>query len=314
MDKKTILSFGEILWDILPDNSILGGAPFNFAYRINSLGDRGIIVSKLGKDRLGQEALEHVKALGIETTFLGQDDEFPTGTVDVSFDAQHNPDYVINPGVAYDYIKMTDSLAQIAERAECTCFGTLAQRSDTSRQTLKQLLEKSVNSLKFLDINLRKLCYSPETITFSLQNADVLKLNEEEALKLSGLMNVPHPSIPHFCEEMIEKWALKYCLVTCAEKGAFAMSEFGERVYAVGYKIKLVDSLGAGDAFSAGFVYKILREKPLTEACNFGNILGALTASKAGATAPIQQQEMNEFMNKKQERVIFPELEKFAIT
>ena len=286
--KKTILAFGEVLWDILPYCTVLGGAPFNFAYRVNSLGDAGLMISRLGRDELGQKAFEEVLSLGMDTKFLQWDEGYPTGAVQVSFDEENNPDYVIIPGVAYDQIELTDELLEAASAADCLCFGTLSH------------------------INLRKDCYSLETVTFSLQKADVLKLNEDEAHQLGRMLNISHRTIPDFCEEISSKWSLKYCLVTLAESGAFAFSKDGEKVYAPGYKVLLADSLGSGDAFSAGFVHKILRQKSINQACQFGNVLGALVATKKGATPSVTLDEVNLFRNQNCGRNIHPEVERFA--
>jgi len=310
--RKIILTFGEILWDILPSCTVLGGAPFNFVYRVNSLGDTGLMVSRLGRDELGRKAFEQVIQLGLDTTYIQWDDHFPTGTVQVSFDKENNPDYVIIPNVAYDQIELTDVLLGVASTADCLCFGTLSQRSGKSRRTIEQLLAESGESLKLLDINLRKDCYSMETVTFSLQKADILKLNEDEAHQLGDMLDISHRSLLEFCQEASRKWSLKFCLVTLGEKGAFVLSDDGQKVYVPGYKVSLVDSLGSGDAFSAGFVHKILRGASITEACEFGNVLGALVASNKGATSLITLDEIERFCNQDYQRIIHPDLETFT--
>ncbi|MBN1290363.1 MAG: hypothetical protein JXB48_00865 [Candidatus Latescibacteria bacterium] len=276
--KKTVIAFGEILWDILPDDTILGGAPFNFINRVNSLGERGLIVSRIGRDEQGQKAYEAVDSLGLETGYIQWDEKYPTGTVQVSFEENNNPDYAIIPGVAYDYIGMTDSLTEIASKADCICFGTLIQRSEKSRNTLEKLLEISSQSIKVLDINLRKKCYSKETIIFSLDKADVLKLNEDEAVILSHMLELHETEIPRLCNIMTETWSLRYCIVTFAEKGAYLCTDSGQAVYEPGFKVQYVDSVGSGDAFTAGFVHAILNGETPQEACRLGNILGALVA------------------------------------
>jgi fructokinase len=309
--KKTIVAFGELLWDILPSCTVLGGAPFNFAYRVNSLGDTGLMVSRLGRDELGRKAFEQVVQLGLDTTCIQWDDHLPTGTVQVSFGEDNKPDYVIVPQVAYDQIELTNTLVDAVSTADCLCFGTLSQRSEKSRKTIEQLLERAGQSLKLLDINLRKDCYSLETIGFSLQKANVLKLNEDEAYQLGRMLEFSNRNIPEFCEEVLTKWSIEHCVVTLGEKGAFAMSGGGERVYVPGYKVKLADSIGSGDAFSAGFVNKLLRGMSISEAARFGNVLGALVATKEGATCPVTLDEINEFNLQNPERDIYPGLEEF---
>ncbi|MBW8039741.1 MAG: carbohydrate kinase [Planctomycetes bacterium] len=309
--KKTIVAFGELLWDILPSCTVLGGAPFNFVYRVNSLGDTGLMVSRLGRDEFGREAFDQVGQLGLDTTHIQWDEHLPTGTVEVIFDEDNNPDYLIVPQVAYDRIELTDKLIDAASTADCLCFGTLSQRSEESRKTIEQLLERADQSLKLLDINLRKDCYSLETIRFSLQKADVLKLNEDEAHQLGWILGVSHNNILEFCEEILTKWSLEHCVVTLGEKGAFAMSAGGEKVYVPGYRVKLADSIGSGDAFSAGFVNKLLRGTSINQAARFGNVLGALVATKEGATSPVTLDEIGLFHNQNFERDIYPDLEEF---
>jgi len=309
--KKTILAFGEVLWDILPSCTVLGGAPFNFVYRVNSLGDMGLMVSRLGRDELGRKAFDQIVQLGLDTTYIQWDERLPTGTVQVSFDEDNKPDFVIIPQVAYDQIELTDTLVDAASTADCLCFGTLSQRSEISRRTIEQLLERAGQSLKLLDINLRKDCYNPETVRFSLQKANVLKLNEDESHHLGRILGVAHRNIPEFCEEMLDKWSLKHCVVTLGEKGAFAMSARGEKIYVPGYGVKLSDSIGSGDAFSAGFVHKLLRGAPINQAARFGNVLGALVATKEGATSPITLNEIDLFRNQIFDHNIYPGLEKF---
>jgi fructokinase len=311
--KKKVFSFGEVLWDILPTATILGGAPFNFAARINTLGDAGYMISRLGQDNLGEKAFQKIVELGLDTSFVQWDENHPTGTVDVSFDEKMNPDYVINPHVAYDFVELTNDLKESIKSADCICFGTLSQRAEKSKQTLYELLECAPSALRFLDINLRKLCYSENTIKYSLEKANILKLNEAEVFEIADMLSVNANTIPDFCSYMTEKWKLEYCLVTLAEKGAFASSAKGEMVYVPGYKINLVDSLGSGDAFSAGFVHQFLAGSTLQQACSFGNVLGAIVATQAGGTHPVSQEQIVGFKEQQPQRLVAPQLSRYLI-
>jgi len=301
-----ILAFGELLWDILPDKTILGGAPFNFSCRVNSLGDAGLFASSIGVDELGEQAFQQVQALGVKTSLLQRNLEYLTGTVNVSFDHNRLPDYVINPAVAYDHIELTDELLKAAAQTDCLCFGTLIQRAETSRQTLHALVDAASNAVRFLDINLRKKCYSKDTVLYSLTQANILKLNDDEAMQLRELLGLTFESFPAFCRLIIKEFSLDYVLVTFGKFGAYAQSSFGEDVYVPGYKTELADSLGAGDAFSAAFVHHILRGHSLKVACDNSNALGALVATTHGATAVISQNEITALLHSNTDRLYHP--------
>jgi fructokinase len=310
--RKTVLSFGETLWDLLPSGPALGGAPFNLAHRVNSLCDRGIVVTRLGRDDYGRKALDQLTALGMEASHVQQDDHRPTGTVQVSFDAKRNPEFLIVPEVAYDFIEVTQEALELAAVADCFCFGSLAQRAPVSRQTLHRLLDVSNSCLKFLDINLRKDCYSLQTVTGSLKRADILKMNLPEAHYLAELFEISLTSLPDFCAEMIEEWSLRCCLVTLGEHGVFAESVNGDKVYVPGLAIDVVDTCGSGDAFSAGFIHEYLQRKPLADCCRFGNQLGALAATRRGGNAPISPVELDRFGAIRHRFIREPKLEEFS--
>jgi fructokinase len=312
-DRKTVVAIGEVLWDMLPDCTRLGGAPFNFTYRTNGLGDSGIMVSRLGKDDLGDEALEAIRGLGMVTDFLQRDDAHPTGTVRVSFDEQGMPDYFIVPGVAYDHIEFTEALRGAVAQADCLCFGTLVQRSERTRETLYQLLGQAADYLKVLDINLRKDCYNRKTVAYSLGHANLLKLNDDEVRLLSELLTMSASEPIAFCREIMRRYPAQHCLVTFGENGALVCSRQGEVVYEPGYGVEVVDSIGSGDAFTAGFVSRYLHGATVQEACHFGNVLGALVATQVGATEPISLEALRQFEAGARERQALPEFERFIV-
>jgi fructokinase len=307
------VSFGEALWDLFPTGPVLGGAPLNFAYRVNSLGNRGIIISRLGRDELGQKALEQVAALGMEEDFLQWDERHPTGTVRFYCDDQKNPDYEIIEGVAYDHIEIGSHLIDLVRTADCLCFGTLIQRTEVSRKTLRRLLEEFSGSLTLCDINLRKRCHSEETIRYSLSKANILKLNDQEARALAELFGAEGKSLPGITEALVHQGGLDICVVTLGPHGAFAVSKGGDMIYSPGFEVELVDPCGSGDGFSAGFIHSLLNGKPLSEACEFGNALGALVAQQEGATQAIVPEEISGFMGEGKPRFIDERLEAFLV-
>jgi fructokinase len=291
--KFRIAAFGEVLWDLLPDASVLGGAPFNFTYRINSLGNEGVMISAVGEDALGEKALKTISELKISDRYIQIIPEYPTGTVNVFFDEFKNPDYEIIRDVAYDFVNFYENLEKLILQVDCICFGTLAQRNSVSKETLKELLQHFKGKYRFYDLNLRKDCYSSENIISSLKNADILKLNKQEANEVNDLLQLEKNGLVEICLELINSYQLQYCVVTLEEYGSLAVSASGEVVYNPGFKVKLTDPLGAGDAFSAGFLDALLQGKSLKEASESGNQLGALVATKKGATQKITQDELN---------------------
>lgn len=293
---SSIVSFGEALWDLLPSGPVLGGAPLNFAYRVNSLGHHSSIISRLGQDDLGEKAREQIVNLGMDDTCLQWDDAYPTGTVKIFFDEDKNPDYTIIENVAYDHIEFSANLVKIVESADCLCFGTLAQRSHVSRQTLQSLFAKFSGKFRLLDINLRKNCYSDETLNSSLELANIVKLNDEELSVLVSLLKIQGDSALDHADHLLEHAGLEYCVVTLGDRGAFALSRRGEKIYSPGYQVNLVDPCGAGDGFAAGFVHALFEGKSLNQACRLGNALGAMVAQQEGATQPISYREAMAFM------------------
>jgi fructokinase len=289
-----VAAFGELLWDLLPDATVLGGAPFNFSCRIHSLGNEATMISAIGSDVLGKKALEAMSRLQMSGRYIQIKPGSPTGTVNVFFDEFKNPDYEIIRDVAYDIITFSDDLEELIGQADCICFGTLAQRSLISRQTLSRLLRSFRGTCRFYDLNLRKGCYTAEIILSSLQNADILKLNEHEALALKRILSLKSTGLVDICRELAGLYQLQVCVVTLEERGSLAVPSGSDPVYTPGYQTAIVDPLGAGDAFSAGFVDALLRKKPLREACETGNLLGALVVGQKGATQAISPEKQEE--------------------
>jgi len=288
---KTIIAFGELLWDIFPSGEVLGGAPSNFAYRINSLGHDGWLVTRLGKDDRGKRAADLVQANGMSLNYVQWDEKHPTGTVPVQLDAAGSPAFTILPNVAYDHIEITEPLLALAAMSDCICFGTLIQRAETSRRTLHALLDAAPQALKVLDLNLRKDCYTQETIAASLERANILKLNESEAEILTRMFNLPD-TFAAFAPAVIQQWNLDICIVTLGPKGLVAANNKKEFIQRPGHKINIIDTVGAGDAFTAGFLHCYFHERPLPYCCDFANALGALVAQTRGGTAPIKLAEV----------------------
>jgi fructokinase len=298
MKPKLILAIGEILWDMLPGERKIGGAPTNFISRLKSLNNQAYIVSKLGNDANGIEARQILQSNGLDLSYVQTDSDYPTGSVNVFFDEKRNPDYYIVPEVAYDYIEITDQLIKLSEKAECIAFGSLCQRSVQSYQTIHAMLNAGKNALRFYDINLRKNCYSKEIITRSLENADILKLNHYEAAEIGQIFELSYTSAEDICTSLIEKFSLDVCLLTLEEYGALAITGDYNIYYSAGYKVVMGDPLGAGDAFSAAFLHYYLNGREIKEALEFGNQLGAIVVTQHGAMQPISAIEFESFFSR----------------
>ena len=283
---KTVLSFGETLWDLLPAGPVLGGAPCNLALRVKEVGGRSLLVTRLGRDALGDRAMERLTTLGLDVRLVQRDDRRPTGTVPVKIDAKGVPDFTITPDVAYDFIEPVEEALAAAATADAVAFGTLAQRSAVSRATLGRLLDRAEKALKFLDLNLRKACWTRETADESLRRADLVKLNEDEARTLAEQFDLPQERGRALVGAIAKRWSLAAVVVTLGERGAVGMR--GEEwAYAAPSETTIVDTCGSGDAFGAAFLHAWLEGRPLAEALRRGNGLGALVAGQAGGTDPL---------------------------
>ena len=283
-DQRIIVGLGEVLWDVFPDGKQLGGAPANFAYISHMLGNRGTIASRLGADALGQEARDRLDGLGIETGFLQSDPSHPTGTVRVQIDSAGQPHYQITENVAWDVLEWTQEWASLASRADAVCFGSLAQRSPTSRETIgKFVTSVRPGCLRVLDVNLRQSYYSAETVRNSLQIADVVKVNHEELPTVLAMFGDVPKDLRDAAQRLRSIYGNKLVCITRGDKGSLlvAESEYNEHA---GFKVTVADTVGSGDAFTAALVYHMLLGSSLAAMNDAANRLGAWVASQVGAT------------------------------
>ena len=288
-----IVAYGELLWDLLPTGRTLGGAPFNFVYRVASLGHHATMVSRLGRDELGAEAHAIVRRLGMEDGCLQWDPDHPTGTVPITFDPRGIPDITINPDVAYDYIQPTPEALYAFAEADCVCFGTLIQRTAVARKTLETLLDSFRGSIRLLDINLRKDCWTPQTVRASVGRADVLKLNDDEAVTLAPLFGLEGLPLRGVARGLAALGNLRHVVISLGAGGAVAASRDGSTAYAPAFRVKVEDTLGSGDAFSAAFIHGLLSGWPLESALEYGNAAGAVVAAQRGATEPMDRSDVD---------------------
>ena len=277
--KKVIVGIGEILWDMLPTGKALGGAPANFAYHAKRLGEDGWAVSAIGNDALGREIMEIVMEKGWRN--LISVTSRPTGTVQVSLDAKGVPSYTIMEDVAWDNIPFTPQMAALASRADAVCFGSLVQRGNSRDSVLRFLRAMRPEALRVFDINLRQHYYSKEVIDESLQLSDILKINDEEIRIVAELFGLGGDDTAA-CRALIERYGLKLVILTRGADGSEVITADEAIPQAVG-QVEVVDTVGAGDSFTAAFVVAYLRGDSLADAQRLANETAAYVCSCKGA-------------------------------
>ena len=279
--KNVIVGLGEALWDCLPDGKKLGGAPANFAYHTGQFGLNTLAVSALGEDSLGTETLEELKSKGIN--YLMPLVDYPTGSVQVELDNAGVPTYDIKEGVAWDNIPFTTELEEVAKNCSCVCFGSLAQRSSVSRQTIQKFIEATPEScLKIFDINLRQNFYTKDIICNSLKQANILKINDEELITIGRLFGYPGLDIENKCWLLLGKYNLDMLVLTCGVNGSYVFApnllSFRETP-----KVEVADTVGAGDSFTGTFAAAILNGIAIPEAHQLAVEASAFVCSQHGA-------------------------------
>jgi fructokinase len=282
--KHTIVGLGELLWDLLPGGRQLGGAPANFAYFANLLGNRGVVASRVGSDELGRQAAGRLHQIGSSTECLQYDPTYATGTVEVRVDAAGQPQFEIARPVAWDFLQWTPAWKKLAEEADAVCFGSLAQRSPVSRETLLRFLRSTrPQTLRVFDVNLRAPFYSVEVLTASLPLADVIKLNQDELPVIAGLLGMPFSSERSAAEALLRAYKARLVCVTRGSCGSLLLSKEGA-VEHPGFRVAVADTVGAGDAFTATLVHYFLAAASLEEMNEAANRIGAWVAAQVGAT------------------------------
>ncbi len=280
MKNDEIICVGEILWDSLPAGLFLGGAPFNVAHDLHRLGNNVRIISRVGRDSLGEEILRRVAGEGMSTDLIQVDDKLPTGFVEVVMDKKGDPSYRIREPVAWDSIESGEELLQTARGAHMLVFGTLACRNKTSRETIYNLAEAA--SLRVLDVNLRPGANSKEIVEDLLKAADIVKVNSLELDTLRKWFGLP-VNERDAAGELAEKFS---CKIVCVSHGADGGSMWNEGrwVNHPGFSVDVQNSVGAGDAFLAGLLTSFIRGKSDDEMIETANLLGAYVVTQAGAT------------------------------
>ncbi|MBR5255763.1 MAG: carbohydrate kinase [Bacteroidales bacterium] len=279
MSKKVIVGIGEILWDMLPSGKALGGAPANFAYHATRLGEEGWAVSAIGPDALGREIMDIVAEKRLKNVISLTDK--PTGTVQVELDAKGVPTYTIMEGVAWDHIPFTPEMEALARRADAVCFGSLVQRMASRDSVLRFLRATRPEALKVFDINLRQHYYTREVLEESLEIADILKINDEEIRIVADMFGLGGDDVA-VSRALIDRYALRLVILTKGSEGSEVITADDTLPQPAG-EAEVVDTVGAGDSFTAAFVVAYLRGKSLADAQRLASDTAAFVCSRKGA-------------------------------
>ncbi len=278
-----VIGMGEALWDVLPEGKKLGGAPANFAYHVSQFGLPSCVVSAVGNDELGNEILSIFNEKGLNCVIPQV--EQPTGTVQVTLDAAGIPQYEIKENVAWDNIPYTPALAELARNTKAICFGSLAQRNHVSRSSINSFLDALPNDperLIVFDINLRQNFYNSEIIENSLHRCNILKINDEELNIVSHMFDIPDIDVRNQCWILLARFGLRMLILTCGTNGSYVFSP-GNISFQPTPIVRVEDTVGAGDSFTAAFISAILKGKTITEAHDLAVRTSAFVCTQKGA-------------------------------
>jgi len=286
MEKYKLIGIGEILWDEFPEARQLGGAPANFAYHANQLGGEGITISRIGDDISGQDITALLDNKKI-TYLLSMDKDHPTGRVSVKTDNNGTPEYIIHENSAWDFLSFEPCFSEIAGNADVVCFGTLAQRNPVSAKTINTFIKATKNNcLKIFDVNLRQNYYSKAIISDLLELSNVLKLNNEELEVLRQMfLNSSDETI--CLEKLCSMFCLDYIVLTKGKKGSRIFMDKNQDSIYKSKPVKVVDSVGAGDSFTAAVALGILKGFSLGRINKIANLVASHVCSNKGATPVI---------------------------
>lgn len=293
---KYIVGIGEALWDVLPEGRKIGGAPANFAYHISQFGYNSKVVSAVGNDKFGGELLDKFNENGLKYEIESL--PYATGTVQVELDPNGVPMYDIKEGVAWDNIPFSPALEKLAKETNVVCFGSLAQRSIVSRETIYKFLNAMGQSgegcYKVFDINLRQGFYTRETITDSMEQCNVLKINDEELVIISRMFGYPGIDLQDKCWILLAKYKLEMLILTCGVNGSYVFTP-GNVSFVATPKVEVADTVGAGDSFTAAFMASILEGESVKEAHMRAVRVSAYVCTQHGAM-PVIPEEYREFL------------------
>lgn len=283
MKKDIVTGIGEVLWDMLPEGRKIGGAPANFAFHVAQFGFDSRVVSAVGQDEPGDEIIAELAHKRLRT--LIERVPYPTGTVQVNLSDNGIPVYDIKENVAWDHIPFTESLRELASHTRAVCFGSLAQRSATSRHTISRFLETMPDGedhYKIFDVNLRQNFYSRETLLHGLTLCNILKINDEELVTVGRIFGMPEKDMQEQCRALLATYHLRILILTCGAHGSYVFTHDHTSFIETPH-VEVADTVGAGDSFTAAFTASLLSGKSVREAHQTAVRLAAFVCSQKGA-------------------------------
>jgi len=288
---KIIVGIGEILWDVFPDRKILGGAPANFAYHVGQFGYEGYALSAIGKDLSGNEILESLAEKKLN--YILERTNYPTGTVQVTLDQAGVPQYEICEQVAWDYIPLTPQMKALAKVTKAVTFGSLAQRNDVSGKTINDFLDLLPDdAFRVFDINLRQHYFSRDLIHQSLLKCNILKINDEEVQAVARLFDWKNLSEEEICLKLKKDYSLEIVVLTKGTAGSFVFARMGTSYFETP-KVKVADTVGAGDSFTAAFVAALLYGSSIQDAHQLAVEVSAYVCTQHGAMPVLPEALLN---------------------
>ncbi len=284
-----ILIYGMILFDSINNENHIGGPPLNVALHMARMGQKPWLISAVGEDALGEQAREILKNENVSDHYV-KTDSHQTGQSVAYIDDAGIPSFILQSNVAYEYITLPEEkiIALAKNEYDLLYFGTIEQESEVSRRTLKRLLNDLSFKHTFYDINLREGHYSKNVIDFLFGHTDILKLNDEEIFLINKIFDLGLYNEQDIIDWLFKMYQFNIIIVTRGKNGASAYSSSSCRQNVEGLKVKVKDTVGAGDAFSAGFIAEYLESKNILEALKQGNRLGAFVASQTGSVPAIK--------------------------
>lgn len=282
-DKPIVVGAGELLWDCFPDGRRPGGAPANVAFHAQQLGLDGIVYSRVGDDSLGAQLLEFLAGNGLSVQYVQRDLDHETGRVTVDLSQPEHPSYTIHENAAWDQLSVDEPTEQLAAQASAICFGTLAQRSPTSRRAIHTMISSASDQCRIVyDVNLRAPWYEPSWIERSLRAAHVVKLNDEEVDVVADLLHFGRHGPERVAHAIQEQFGVPLVCITRGSDGCLLVDE-NTAADVPGMEVQVADPVGAGDAFTAALIYAQLHSWPLATTATFANRIAALVAGSPGA-------------------------------